>query len=206
MGARLAFLVALLWMPLSAAEPRSFLIDEIVSSAIVHVGKTGIASFAGHDHQVVAQSLRGEVIADLEDLSRSSVDLSVDARSLKVSPEGEPPEDVPKVQQTMHGPQILDVARFTAIRFRSKEVTARQRSPGVYELRVTGELSLHGTAKAIAVPVRLESRGDTLTATGKMVLKQTDFGIAPTSAAGGLVKVENEVTITFRIVARATRP
>ena len=41
-----------------------------------------------------------------------------------------------------------------------------------------------------------------LVATGKMVLKQSDFGIEPTTAAGGLVKVEDEVTVTFRLVAR----
>jgi hypothetical protein len=29
-----------------------------------------------------------------------------------------------------------------------------------------------------------------------------DFGIEPTSVAGGLVKVEDEVTLTFRIGAR----
>lgn len=35
-----------------------------------------------------------------------------------------------------------------------------------------------------------------------MLVKQTDFGIRPSAAAGGLVKVEDEVTVTLRIVAR----
>src|SRR3989442_11704339 len=42
----------------------------------------------------------------------------------------------------------------------------------------------HGVTKAFKVPVRLEAQGDTLSASGKMVVKQTDFGIEPTSAAG----------------------
>ena len=59
--------------------------------------------------------------------------------------------------------------------------------------------------KSLTLPIHLEVRDAALTASGKFVLKQTDFGIEPTSAAGGLVKVENEVPITFRIAARASR-
>ena len=57
--------------------------------------------------------------------------------------------------------------------------------------------------KAIEVPLQVELRGDTLTGAGKLVVKQTDFGIKPTMAAGGLVQVEDEVPVTFRIIARA---
>jgi hypothetical protein len=45
-----------------------------------------------------------------------------------------------------------------------------------------------------------------LTGTGKMAVKQTDFGIEPVSAGGGLVKVEDAVTVSFRIVAKAVAP
>jgi len=39
------------------------------------------------------------VVLDLEELSRSSVDLIVNARSLTVSEEGEPEGDAPKVSK-----------------------------------------------------------------------------------------------------------
>jgi hypothetical protein len=58
----------------------------------------------------------------------------------------------------------------------------------------------------MTVPIQLEVRGDTLTGTGKMSVKQTDFGIEPVSAGGGLVKVEDAVTVTFRIVAKTAAP
>jgi len=35
-------------------------------------------------------------------------------------------------------------------------------------------------------------------------VKLTDFGIEPTSAAGGLVKVENDVPLDFRFVGRGS--
>jgi polyisoprenoid-binding protein YceI len=196
----------LLWSSGAAAATNTFAVDASASSVLVHVGKTGIGSFAGHEHDVVAQSLRGEVVADFDDLARSSVDISVNARSLKVTGRDEPEEDVPKVQQAMTGPKVLDAARFPGIRFRSREVASRRLSPGLYDLLVTGDLSLHGATKTMTIPIRLEVRGDTLTGIGTMVVKQTDFGIEPVVAAGGLVKVEDEVTVSFRIVARAGTP
>jgi polyisoprenoid-binding protein YceI len=195
-----------LFLSLAAAAlamPRTFSIDGNASSASAQVGKTGIASFAGHEHTVVAQVIQGEVLLDVDDLSRSSVDLIVDARSLKVREEGEPEGDAPKVQQAMRGPDVLDVARFAAIHFGSLAVRGKQVGPGAYDLTVSGELSLHGIVKPLTVPVHLEVRGDRLTATGKLLVKQTDFGIEPTTAAGGLVKVADEVALAFRIDARA---
>jgi polyisoprenoid-binding protein YceI len=203
MTARISCLLIAGWIPAAVAAPRTFTIDGNASSAAAHVGKTGIGSFAGHEHTVVAQSIQGEVILDPDDLSRSSVDLIVNARSLTVSEEGEPEGDAPKVQQVTRGPSVLDVARHGTIHFRSTEVTGRRIAPSSYDLTLLGELTLHGVTKAFKVPVRLEAKGDTLSASGKMVVKQTDFGIEPTSAAGGLVRVEDEVVLTFRIGARA---
>jgi polyisoprenoid-binding protein YceI len=85
-------------------------------------------------------------------------------------------------------------------------VTGTRVVSGTYVAAIAGELSLHGMTKAFTVPLQLEMHGDTLTATGRMVVKQTDFGIEPISAGGGLVKVEDEVTINLTIVARPGTP
>jgi hypothetical protein len=50
----------------------------------------------------------------------------------------------------------------------------------------------------------VEVAGETLTASGKTVLRQTDFGMKPVSV-GGVVNVKNELGVDFRIVARAGR-
>jgi len=102
--------------------------------------------------------------------------------------------------------QWLGTPKFPIIRFRSREVAGKRVSPERYDLTIAGELSLRGAAKPMTVPVQLEVHGDTLTGTGKMVVKQSDFGIEPVSAGGGLVKVEDAVTVSFRIVARAAPP
>jgi len=199
-------LLLLPWLGPAAAATRAFAIDSSASSVRIHVGKTGIGSFAGHEHEVVARSVHGEVAADFEDLPRSSVEVLVDASSLTVVAEGEPEGDAPKIEREMKGPHVLRATRYPSIRFRSRQVAGKQLSAGSYDLSVAGDLSLHGAVRPIVVPLQVELRGDALTGTGKLVVKQTDFGIEPTMAAGGLVKVEDEVTVTFRIVARAGGP
>jgi polyisoprenoid-binding protein YceI len=205
MRSRLAVLLALAVgaAPAARAATRTYLVDARASTVRVHVGKSGLFSFAGHTHEVAAERFEGRVEADPDDLARSSVELSFEAPGLRVSAEREPAGDAPKVQDVMSGPQVLDVARFPTIRFRSRQVSGRRTAEGVYELQVAGELSLHGVARALSIPVRVELAGDTLAASGRTTLAQRAFGIEPVSAGGGTVKVKNELGIEFRIVARA---
>jgi polyisoprenoid-binding protein YceI len=189
----------------AVAAPRTFSIDSNASRVHLHVGKTGIGSFAGHEHNIFAPALMGEVAADFEDLAKSTVEVLVNARAMTVSPEGEPDGDAPKVQQAMRGTGVLYVARYPIIRFRSQRITGKKVSASSYELQVEGELSLHGMVKPMVVPLKVDVQGDTLTADGKLTVKQSDYGIKPTKAAGGLVQVEDEVPIDFQIVAKASR-
>jgi polyisoprenoid-binding protein YceI len=188
------------------AAPRTFSIDEAQSLASAHVGKTGFASFAGHEHVVLARKMQGEVILDAENLAQSSVDLIIDTRALKVREEGEPDGDAPKVQQAMRAPNQLNVDEHRTIHFRSSGVTGKQTGPGAFELAVVGDLSLHGVSKPLTVQIKAEVKGDLLLSAGKLVIKLSDFGIEATKAAGGLVKVENDVPVEFKIAARATTP
>ena len=72
----------LAWIPAAAAAPRTFSIDGSKSSASAHVGKTGIGSFAGHEHTVVAQTIQGEVVLDREQISREATFEALDVDSL----------------------------------------------------------------------------------------------------------------------------
>jgi polyisoprenoid-binding protein YceI len=199
------FLLVLPGLALAAGPPddvgRTYLVDEAASSVLVQVGKAGLFKFAGHEHEVAAPSLRGEIVC-APDLRRSSVTLTFDAAALKVTGRGEPAGDVPEVQAAMVGPKVLDVARFPTVSFRSSAVGGRETSPGTYQVNVGGELTLHGVARPVSVPGRVEVAGDTLTITGEVTLRQTEYGITPVTAAGGTVKVKNELAIRFRIVAR----
>jgi len=197
----LVILLAVLSALPSAAASRTYAVDAGASEVRIHVGKSGAFGFAGHTHEVTAP-VKGEVVADPDNLGGSSVSLTFDTGEMKVLAEGEPAGDPPKVEEAMKGPKLLEVARFPTITFKSQKVTARPAAGGAYDLELAGEMNIHGATRPLTLPVHVEVAGQTLTATGKAVLRHDEFGLQPISAGGGTVKVKNEIGVTYRIVAR----
>jgi polyisoprenoid-binding protein YceI len=186
----------------AAAAPRTYAVAPAQSRVSVHVGRAGLFGFAGHEHQVVGPAAGGEVVADEEDLARSTVWVEFAAAELRVSGEGEPAEDVPKVQAKMTGPEVLDVARFPKVGFKSSSVSGKPAGAGSWDVQVNGDLTLHGVTRPVALALRVTRAGDTLTARGRTTIRHTDFDMKPVSVAG-VVKVKNELTLEFDITARA---
>jgi polyisoprenoid-binding protein YceI len=187
---------------LALAGEKTYVVDPAGTEVRIHVGKSGLLKFAGHEHLVLAPILEGEVVADPENVAGSRVSLAFEAKTLKVSEKGEPPEDVPKVEEKMRSADVLDVVNFPKIVFSSASIEGKQGTGG-WDLKVTGELSLRGKKKGVTLPVRVELSGQTLKASGHFVLKHSDFGMSPVSAAGGSVKVKDEIEIDYSIVARS---
>ena len=193
-----AMRILLLALTLAAAAPRTFIVDPARSHATIDVGKSGAFSFAGHTHEIDAPIKSGVVHLDTDMPSRSDVRLEFDAAALRVTGKGEAADDVPKVQQTMLGEQVLDVKRFPSIIFESISVTGKGVPPAL-DLVVTGRMTIHGVTKPVTAPVSVKAGGRSVTAGGRFVIKQTDFGIKPISI-GGVVKVKDELAIAFSIV------
>jgi polyisoprenoid-binding protein YceI len=180
-------------------------VDGSRSSVVINVGKSGLMSFAGHEHVVRTSQVEGEVLAVAEDLARSTVRLSFAAAALKVQEQGEPAGDAPKVEAAMLGPKVLDVARFPTIQFASTSVSGRPSGPGTYDLEVAGDLTLHGVTRRVTLPLRVVLQGESLTATGRLSVRQTDYGISPVSVAG-VVKVKDALAIDYQLAATRGLP
>ena len=183
---------------LAAASPRTFVVDPARSRATIDVGKSGAFSFAGHTHEVEAPLSRGVIHLDTDMPSRSDVRLEFNAAALRVTGKGESADDVPKVQQTMLGEQVLDAKTFPSITFESISVTGKGAPPAL-DLVIVGRMTIHGVTRTVTAPVSVKADGRSITATGRFVIKQTDFGIKPISI-GGVVKVKDELAIAFSIV------
>jgi polyisoprenoid-binding protein YceI len=150
----------------------------------------------------VAPAVSGTIRFDSQRIEQSTIELTFDAKALKVSAKGEPPEDVPKVQETMLSATVLDVAKYPTIVFRSRQIAIDSRRDNDLRLRITGVLTLHGVSRTVGGPVDVKLSTDRLTGSGTLVVKQTEFGIEPVSAGLGTVKVKDEVTVTYTFVAR----
>ena len=98
----------------------------------------------------------------------------------------------------------LESAKNPKITFKSVSVSdVKQTGNDAYSFVVNGDLTLRGVTKLIAVPVAATITPQQIRATGKYTLKQTDYGIKPYSAAGGTVKVKDEIVVNFNIVAKS---
>jgi len=58
----------------------------------------------------------------------------------------------------------------------------------------------------MTVPVDVRIAGATLTATGQLALTHDAFGLRRASGGGGTVRVANDLTVDFTIVAHETAP
>ena len=186
----------------TAQSSQEYRVDSVASTVTINVGRAGLFAFAGHDHEVSAPAIHGAVFLDSEDISRSRLTLQFDAAAMKVTGRGEPADDVAEVQRVMLSDRVLDVQRHASITFESDRISVRQRSSDQMRLQVDGRLTLRGATRAVSVPVDVRLSADRLTATGTTTLRQTTFGISPVTAVAGTVRVKDEVSIVFTIVAR----
>ena len=173
------------------AAPTRREMDEARSTLTVRVSKAGLFSAFGHNHVIRAPLAQGSFE---ESVGLPSVELEVDARQLQVLDPDLSAKDRSEVQQTMLGPSVLDSEKFSTIRFRSLTVE----ETGAGKWRVHGDLTLRGRSRAVLVEVT----GGAGHYRGSATVKQSDFGIQPVSAAGGTIKVKDEVRVEFEIFGR----
>lgn len=188
------------------AAGHGYTVQKANSHLLAVTGKTGLFSFAAHDHAVMATQWTAAVNLNPQQLSQSGVTVSIPVSALVIDSDearkaaglgsGPGPDDVRKIQQRMLGPEILDAQRFPTIEFRSSQV--RVVSPE--KLEVTGELTLHGKSKTIKVQVNYApaAQGGYLFK-AEFPIRQTDFDLKPESVAGGTVKVKDEVKIRVQL-------
>lgn len=191
MRARPALLVGTVVCGLAVAAP-GFAEDRPIdierSTITVHVFKAGLFRAFADNHTIQAPLEEGS----LDDSPSPHVQIVIDARRLRVLDPGLSAKDRQEVQARMLGPDVLDVGRFPRISFHSVGLKPLEKGGWL----VRGELELHGHIRAIMVNVSF----DDSRYRGSAMLKQTDFGIAPISVAGGTVRVKDELRIDFDIL------
>lgn len=188
-----------------ASAPTTYIVDPAASQVVLHVGTSGLFSFAGHSHEVEAPAAAGRVEFDPDSPAQSTVRVEFDASRLMVTGKGEPAGDVPEVQRTMQSARVLDVSRFPRIAFASRDIRIVGQDAHRLRMKIRGDLTLHGVTRPTTADVTADVAADRLTATGAMAVKQTEFGIEPVTAGAGTVRVKDDVDIRFTFVARVSK-
>jgi polyisoprenoid-binding protein YceI len=185
------------------ANIRTYTISAGESNLWVFVGKAGLFSALGHDHEIGIKSFSGRIDVPQVGASGGSLGIEIETKSFVVLDKETSEKDRAKIFDAMHK-EVIESEKFQKITFRSVSVSdLKPTGEGSYSLVLNGDLTLHGVTKRIALPATVTITPEQLRAVGKYTLKQTDYGIRVYSAGGGTVKVKNEVVVNFNIVAKA---
>jgi polyisoprenoid-binding protein YceI len=187
----------------SAQEKSNYSVDPARSKVEIHVYKEGVFKAFGHDHEIAAKELSGQVQFDPARIDQSTVSLKIPTKSITVIDPGESEKDRHEVQAAMEGEKVLDVAKFPEITFTSTSVTSAKKTLDGWELTLAGKLNLHGVEKPVSFPLHVRADARELRGEGELSILQTDYGITPIKVGGGSVKVKDKLKITFNIVAAA---
>lgn len=101
----------------------------------------------------------------------------------------------------------LKGADHREIRFELVEVTAKDNgNASVKRMEGIGELTIAGTTRQIAFTAEGTTlSNDRMRATGKVMIRMTDFAIEPPTGLMGLVKAQDGLTVNFDLVAKPVR-
>lgn len=186
-----------------------YVLDPAGSSVLIHIFRAGAAARLGHNHVISAPKFEGYVsmpsaqAADARfDLSVAWSDLLIDEPLLRSETgdnfSGErSADDIAGTRRNMLGDRGVQADRFPLVRFHSVAIE------GDWPVLIAQvEVTLHGVTRTQPLLLRVERGGAQLKVSGSMTLRQSDFGISPFSALGGLMKVQDVVAITFALSAR----
>ena len=182
-------LAAVLSLPASAATS-SWQIDPNHSSAQFAVRHLAISTVRGAFTKV-----SGTVQFDDKDISKSSVEVTIDAASVDTR--------VPDRDKDLRSDHFFEVEKYRTLTFKSTKV--EQVEPG--KLKVTGDLTIHGVTKQVVldvegptVPVKDPWGNQRVAANATTKINRQDFGVKWNAKMdnGGWV-VGDDVTITIDV-------
>jgi polyisoprenoid-binding protein YceI len=179
-----------------------YLVDASQSRFIAQAFATGLLSAFGHNPRLAILNFEGEAEFDPAAPDAAWAQLAARADSLVVIDDVSE-KDRREIERATHE-ELLEAARYPKIVFRSATVTARQTPEGRYQARIIGDLSLRGITRELAIDATATFKGNELRAQGGFPLRLSDFNIRPVSVAGGLLKLKDEVRLSFDILARAS--
>jgi len=174
-------------------------IDAGQSRFTVRAYAGGFLSAFAHDHNIAIRDFSGGADFTYGTVEPASLRLVIKADSLAITDKVSA-SDRQKIEGTMRD-EVLEVAKFPDIVFKSTGVTASKTGEGQFQAKIAGELTLHGVTRPLTIASQLEFGDKTLRARGAFSIKQSSFDIKPVSVAGGTIKVKDELKFSFDIVA-----
>jgi len=180
-------------------------VDPQQSRVFIRTGRGGPMKAAGHDHVIASADIEGLVLVSNNpgesraDLRLPLQQLIVDDPAYREQFELEPDLPESAIEGTTRNMQdkVLESNLFPWATASVRMLSMREDQA---ELGVT--VNVHGTSLDYTVPADIDIGSGTLSVSGSMTVQHSDFGLTPFSAAGGLLRVAEDIEIVFEIVAQ----
>lgn len=190
-------------------EGRLYRVDAAATQVRLHVFRAGRLAKAGHNHVIGVERLAGQVFVPADGIAGAGLDMAFRVDELVIDKAEWRAALGPEFASTPSASDIagtrtnllraVDGERFPVVTMRGTATA------GAYPLlAVQLSIDWHGQTRTFNVPVRVArpSGESPLRAQGALILRQSDFGIAPFSILGGLLAIQDEISVDVDIAAR----
>ena len=181
----------------------SYVVDAARSRFQVRASATGLLAAFGHNPTVAIRNFTGEAWYRPQAPEQSSLRVEIDPASLAIT--GDVNEKDRQEMERAMREDVLETAHYPEIRFESTGIEAARIAEGMYRMKMSGKLTLHGVTRDLEFPCNVTAGDDSLRANGEFSIRQTDYGIKLVSVAGGTLKLKDELKFTFDIAAHRRR-
>ncbi|HUS13255.1 MAG TPA: YceI family protein [Pyrinomonadaceae bacterium] len=174
-------------------------LDASKSKFTAHALAGGLLWFKGHNHLIAVREFTGEAQLTPHSITPASLVITAKTASLV-----ETSSVFTEPQKQIINKELREIVllpdQYPEIVFKSTSVTGKVTGNNQYDLKITGDLSLHGVTRPIIIPTKVRVTGSDLRAQGEFSIGRDDFKVKATSAVHGLVRVKDKVKFTFDIV------
>ena len=201
--------LAATYAALAEGGGKLFTLDPSQSEVRIYVFRAGAAARFGHNHVLSAPQFTGYFYLPDSGTGAARFDLEFRLDALLIDkPENRAnlgpafasqlsPEMIASTREHMLGEANLQAEQFPLVRIHALQIVGE--SPR-FAARINVEL--HGQLREMWVPLQVTGLPDSLSARGSLVLRQSDFGIRPYSALGGILAVADELVVDFNLRGR----
>ena len=176
-----------------------YTLDASQSKFIAHALRGGLFWFKGHDHLVAVREFTGEAQLNAGSISASSLVITAKTASME-----ETSSVFTDAQKKIINKELREIVllpgQYPDIVFKSTNVSGKAAGANQYDLKINGDLTLHGVTRQITIPTKVTVMGNDLRAQGEFSINRSDFKVKATSAFHGLVRVRDKLKFEFDIV------
>jgi hypothetical protein len=195
------------WLDQPPAPGQLLRLEAAESKLRIHAFRAGRLAALGHNHVLSLPQWQGHAWLPQQGLDGARLALDFELADLQL--------DRPEWRAEL-GPEfatMLSPEAVAATRANLLKALEAQSHPGVQlrAERLAGawpwlalrlSVRLHGQTRLLDLPLRADWDGQRLRVEGRLLLRQSDFGLQPFSVLGGALAVQDELVLDFALLGR----